>query len=206
MPSSETRPGVADRLAPSKRFTNFFLFRQVRGAGSGTESQLRVSWDGVLNAEQTGRWWIVGSAWSGTPMIDNSQQKAPQKPPAGTVRDPCSPLPVGLTVALPGAVSLLSAGCYKMGRCGLTEHLVELATDLRYNLIPFLLLLFKGFVSSPKTRYMKELQVDWERVQDIRTRRPALRPRHAASRRCGRWAATWISDWQGAVHRFAFRC
>ncbi|XP_070279674.1 nucleolar MIF4G domain-containing protein 1 isoform X4 [Myotis yumanensis] len=56
----------------------------VRGAGSGTESQLRVSWDSVLNAEQTGRWWIVGSAWSGAPMI-SSQQKAPQKPLAGTV-------------------------------------------------------------------------------------------------------------------------
>ncbi|XP_036212046.1 nucleolar MIF4G domain-containing protein 1 isoform X5 [Myotis myotis] len=56
----------------------------VRGAGSGTESQLRVSWDSILNAEQTGRWWIVGSAWSGAPMI-SSQQKAPQKPLAGTV-------------------------------------------------------------------------------------------------------------------------
>lgn len=57
----------------------------IRGAGSGTESQLRVSWDSVLNAEQTGRWWIVGSAWSGAPMIDSSQQKAPQKPLTGTV-------------------------------------------------------------------------------------------------------------------------
>ncbi|XP_054582270.1 nucleolar MIF4G domain-containing protein 1 isoform X4 [Eptesicus fuscus] len=57
----------------------------VRGAGSGTESQLRVSWDSVLNAEQTGRWWIVGSAWSGAPMIDSRQQKALQKPLAGTV-------------------------------------------------------------------------------------------------------------------------
>ncbi|KAM5303633.1 nucleolar MIF4G domain-containing protein 1 isoform 2-T2 [Glossophaga mutica] len=57
----------------------------VRGAGSGTETQLRVSWDSVLNAQQTGRWWIVGSAWSGTPMIDSSQQKALQKPLAGPV-------------------------------------------------------------------------------------------------------------------------
>ncbi|XP_035866968.1 nucleolar MIF4G domain-containing protein 1 isoform X1 [Phyllostomus discolor] len=57
----------------------------VRGAGSGTDPQLRVSWDSVLNAPQTGRWWIVGSAWSGTPMIDSSQQKALQEPPAGTV-------------------------------------------------------------------------------------------------------------------------
>ncbi|XP_036086488.1 nucleolar MIF4G domain-containing protein 1 isoform X3 [Rousettus aegyptiacus] len=57
----------------------------VRGASSGTEAQLRVSWDGVLNAERTGRWWIVGSAWTGAPMIDSSRQKVPQKQLAGTV-------------------------------------------------------------------------------------------------------------------------
>ncbi|CAH7154332.1 nucleolar MIF4G domain-containing protein 1 [Phodopus roborovskii] len=57
----------------------------VRSAGSGSETQLRISWDGILNAEQTGRWWIVGSAWSGTPMIDNSHQTQLQKPLAGTV-------------------------------------------------------------------------------------------------------------------------
>ncbi|XP_053409524.1 nucleolar MIF4G domain-containing protein 1 [Nycticebus coucang] len=44
----------------------------VRNSGSGSETQLRVSWDSILNAEQTGRWWIVGSAWSGAPMIDSS--------------------------------------------------------------------------------------------------------------------------------------
>ncbi|XP_060230177.1 nucleolar MIF4G domain-containing protein 1 isoform X2 [Meriones unguiculatus] len=57
----------------------------VRSAGSGSETQLRISWDGILNAEQTGRWWIVGSAWSGTPMIDNSHHTHLQKPLAGTV-------------------------------------------------------------------------------------------------------------------------
>ncbi|XP_028720023.1 nucleolar MIF4G domain-containing protein 1 [Peromyscus leucopus] len=57
----------------------------VRNAGSGSETQLRISWDGILNAEQTGRWWIVGSAWSGTPMINNSHQTPLQKPLAGTV-------------------------------------------------------------------------------------------------------------------------
>ncbi|XP_012882658.1 PREDICTED: nucleolar MIF4G domain-containing protein 1 [Dipodomys ordii] len=55
----------------------------VRSAGSGSETQLRVSWDGILNAEQTGRWWIVGSAWSGAPMIDSSHQTHLQKPLAG---------------------------------------------------------------------------------------------------------------------------
>ncbi|XP_038415760.1 nucleolar MIF4G domain-containing protein 1 isoform X1 [Canis lupus baileyi] len=57
----------------------------VRSAGSGTETQLRISWDSVLNAQQTGRWWIVGSAWSGAPMIDNSQQKTLEKHPSETV-------------------------------------------------------------------------------------------------------------------------
>ncbi|PNJ31244.1 NOM1 isoform 1 [Pongo abelii] len=57
----------------------------VRNAGSGSETQLRVSWDSVLNAERTGRWWIVGSAWSGAPMIDNSHHTHLQKQLVGTV-------------------------------------------------------------------------------------------------------------------------
>ncbi|XP_044535888.1 nucleolar MIF4G domain-containing protein 1 [Gracilinanus agilis] len=50
----------------------------IRNSGFGKETQLRVSWESLLNAEQIGRWWIVGSSWSGAPMIDsnsNSQQK-----------------------------------------------------------------------------------------------------------------------------------
>ncbi|XP_021046384.1 LOW QUALITY PROTEIN: nucleolar MIF4G domain-containing protein 1 [Mus pahari] len=57
----------------------------VRNAGSGSETRLRISWDGILNAEQAGRWWIVGSAWTGTPMIDNSHHIHLQKPLAGMV-------------------------------------------------------------------------------------------------------------------------
>ncbi|XP_013365124.1 PREDICTED: nucleolar MIF4G domain-containing protein 1 [Chinchilla lanigera] len=57
----------------------------VRSASSSSETQLRVSWDGIRNAEQAGRWWIVGSAWSGAPMIDNSHLAVPQKPLTGTV-------------------------------------------------------------------------------------------------------------------------
>ncbi|XP_068828572.1 nucleolar MIF4G domain-containing protein 1 [Capricornis sumatraensis] len=57
----------------------------VRGTGAGTDPELRVSWDSILNAERAGRWWIVGSAWSGAPMVDGGPQKAPQKPLAGTV-------------------------------------------------------------------------------------------------------------------------
>lgn len=32
--------------------------------------KLRVSLDNLLAAEQVGRWWIVGSSWSGAPMIN----------------------------------------------------------------------------------------------------------------------------------------
>lgn len=43
--------------------------------------KLRVSLDNLLAAEQVGRWWIVGSSWSGAPMIDedgktNSKQSS----------------------------------------------------------------------------------------------------------------------------------
>ncbi|KAB0397634.1 hypothetical protein E2I00_015986, partial [Balaenoptera physalus] len=62
---------------------------QAKASGAGgkfrDQSRLRVSWDSILNAERTGRWWIVGSAWSGAPMIDSSQQKTPQKQLTGTV-------------------------------------------------------------------------------------------------------------------------
>ncbi|XP_008054604.1 nucleolar MIF4G domain-containing protein 1 [Carlito syrichta] len=57
----------------------------VRNTSSGSETQLRVSWDSILNAEKTGRWWIVGSAWSGAPMIDDSHHTNLQKQLAGTV-------------------------------------------------------------------------------------------------------------------------
>lgn len=72
---------------------------QVRGAGAGTDPKLRVSWDSVLNAERAGRWWIVGSAWSGAPMVDGGPQKALQKPLAGTVRGGPS-----LHAAVPGVI------------------------------------------------------------------------------------------------------
>ncbi|KAM9592260.1 nucleolar MIF4G domain-containing protein 1 isoform 2-T2 [Trichechus inunguis] len=55
----------------------------VRSVGSGTETRLRVSWESVLNAEQVGRWWIIGSSWSGAPMIDSSDMQ--QKQLVGTV-------------------------------------------------------------------------------------------------------------------------
>nr|XP_057915916.1 nucleolar MIF4G domain-containing protein 1 [Doryrhamphus excisus] len=36
---------------------------------AGSDMKLRVSLDNLLAANQVGRWWIVGSSWSGAPMI-----------------------------------------------------------------------------------------------------------------------------------------
>lgn len=36
--------------------------------------KLRVSLDNLLAAEQVGRWWIVGSSWSGAPMINEDRK------------------------------------------------------------------------------------------------------------------------------------
>lgn len=38
--------------------------------------KLRVSLDNLLAAEQVGRWWIVGSSWSGAPMISEQRNTA----------------------------------------------------------------------------------------------------------------------------------
>ena len=145
---------MVDRLHWLKHSTCSFSFRQVRGAGAGTETQLRVSWDSVLNAQQTGRWWIVGSSWSGTPMIDSSQEQALQKPLAGTVYDLRPPLRVCASVPMvPCRCSHWSGHLavrwmlLRWADVGLFEDLVEIATVSWYSLIPFLLLLFKEFKS-----------------------------------------------------------
>ncbi|KAM4543630.1 nucleolar MIF4G domain-containing protein 1 [Fundulus diaphanus] len=41
----------------------------IHGSASGSDLKLRVSLENILKAEQVGRWWIVGSSWSGAPMI-----------------------------------------------------------------------------------------------------------------------------------------
>lgn len=51
--------------------------------------KLRVSLDNLLVAEQVGRWWIVGSSWSGAPMISEQEKAASKETPAGgQVRKP----------------------------------------------------------------------------------------------------------------------
>lgn len=48
--------------------------------------KLRVSLDNLLAAEQVGRWWIVGSSWSGAPMIDEDGKNSRQSSVEGQVR------------------------------------------------------------------------------------------------------------------------
>lgn len=45
--------------------------------------KLRVSLDNLLAAEQVGRWWIVGSSWSGAPMISEQEKSTSKETPAG---------------------------------------------------------------------------------------------------------------------------
>ncbi|XP_010285308.1 PREDICTED: nucleolar MIF4G domain-containing protein 1, partial [Phaethon lepturus] len=57
----------------------------VHSSGSGKETQLRVSLESLLSADQVGRWWIVGSSWSGAPMINDTNGKTQQKLHIGKV-------------------------------------------------------------------------------------------------------------------------
>nr|XP_046226579.1 nucleolar MIF4G domain-containing protein 1 isoform X2 [Scatophagus argus] len=51
----------------------------IHRSAAGNDMKLRVSLDSLLAAEQVGRWWIVGSSWSGAPMIAE-QGNASSKP------------------------------------------------------------------------------------------------------------------------------
>ncbi|KAM6421982.1 nucleolar MIF4G domain-containing protein 1 [Rhynochetos jubatus] len=57
----------------------------VHSSGSGKETQLRVSLESLLSADQVGRWWIIGSSWSGAPMINDTNSKTQQKLHIGKV-------------------------------------------------------------------------------------------------------------------------
>lgn len=47
----------------------------IHSSAGGSDMKLRVSLDNLLEAECVGRWWIVGSSWSGAPMIDDHGNK-----------------------------------------------------------------------------------------------------------------------------------
>lgn len=55
----------------------------IQRSAGGTDMKLRVSLDNLLVAEQVGRWWIVGSSWSGAPMIGEQEKAASKETPAG---------------------------------------------------------------------------------------------------------------------------
>ncbi|XP_062981988.1 nucleolar MIF4G domain-containing protein 1 [Elgaria multicarinata webbii] len=57
----------------------------IHSSSSGKEVQLRVSLESLLSADQVGRWWIVGSSWSGAPMIDSTSNKIQEILPVGKV-------------------------------------------------------------------------------------------------------------------------
>ncbi|XP_036452699.1 LOW QUALITY PROTEIN: nucleolar MIF4G domain-containing protein 1 [Colossoma macropomum] len=55
----------------------------VHHRASGTDLKLRVSLENLLEAERVGRWWIVGSSWSGAPMIGDQGNKTTPQPAKG---------------------------------------------------------------------------------------------------------------------------
>ncbi|XP_017577251.1 nucleolar MIF4G domain-containing protein 1 [Pygocentrus nattereri] len=55
----------------------------VHHRASGTDLKLRVSLENLLEAERVGRWWIVGSSWSGAPMIGDQDSKTTPQPAKG---------------------------------------------------------------------------------------------------------------------------
>ncbi|XP_017328525.2 nucleolar MIF4G domain-containing protein 1 [Ictalurus punctatus] len=48
----------------------------IQNRASGTDVKLRVSLENLLDAQRVGRWWIVGSSWSGAPMINDDKPTA----------------------------------------------------------------------------------------------------------------------------------
>ncbi|XP_062377551.1 nucleolar MIF4G domain-containing protein 1 [Sardina pilchardus] len=52
----------------------------IHRTASGSDVKLRVSLENLLEADQVGRWWIVGSSWSGAPMIGAQSSKTSQQP------------------------------------------------------------------------------------------------------------------------------
>ncbi|KAL1006802.1 hypothetical protein UPYG_G00077330 [Umbra pygmaea] len=69
-------PEPVDRLRKLQRT----LVHKISG---GSDVKLRVSLENLLSAEQVGRWWIVGSSWSGAPMISDQGNKPTQTTPEG---------------------------------------------------------------------------------------------------------------------------
>ncbi|CAL8322325.1 unnamed protein product [Boreogadus saida] len=53
----------------------------TQASRGGSDLTLRVSLDNILAADQVGRWWIVGSCWSGAPMIGHAPK--PTTAPGG---------------------------------------------------------------------------------------------------------------------------
>ncbi|XP_029002593.1 nucleolar MIF4G domain-containing protein 1 [Betta splendens] len=59
----------------------------VHNSAGSSDVKLRVSLDNLLAAEQVGRWWIVGSSWSGAPMISEQGPATTKQSTAGQFSD-----------------------------------------------------------------------------------------------------------------------
>lgn len=50
-------------VVSGKKFLNFARISHT--GGKLTDNQLRISLSDLMRVEETGRWWLVGSAWAG---------------------------------------------------------------------------------------------------------------------------------------------
>ncbi|ORX37365.1 armadillo-type protein [Kockovaella imperatae] len=79
---AKAKKAAQDNKASSEKMSNFLssLGRNRRLLASGP---LRVSLQDLLAADQKGKWWLVGAAWSGNPLIEREAAVAEEKAKKG---------------------------------------------------------------------------------------------------------------------------
>lgn len=53
---------------------------------------IRVSLDDLLNAETKGKWWLVGAAWAGNPLVDRQREQEALKSKDATTLKKVAPV------------------------------------------------------------------------------------------------------------------
>lgn len=48
---------------------------------------LRITLDDLHSSEKKGKWWLVGSAWAGDPLLERSQSTEEQNKPTDTSKE-----------------------------------------------------------------------------------------------------------------------
>src|SRR5688500_13908702 len=71
-----------DSASQLKKQVKIFLSKK----GKSSETPLRISWNDLLNVSSKGRWWLVGSSWSGGSVAEKQIVAASSgAPPSSSV-------------------------------------------------------------------------------------------------------------------------